>query len=248
MERFAWSRRSTSPRLWLKYTPSNSLQIPIHPHASPRSLTCELYSGVSICISAWVHCNDGVRERFQTRFDGQADFDPVRHCCVQCCYQAYGLSTATNFSDITADASLATLISDAYGGDVENVDAITGALAEDTNATTGGLLGDLLFEAWIDQLIRTIAGDRFYHFHGRSMETVANTTLSEVINRTLHVTDLPLSTFVIPSAVVCASDCEVFGVADVTLSDSFGIAWQVRKRSMCEEAGLYYIRGNNPLG
>ena len=143
---------------------------------------------------------------------------------------------------------MAALISDAYGGDIENVDAITGALAEDTNATTGGVFGDLLFEAWSNQLIRTITGDRFYHFHSRSMETVANTTLSEVINRTLHVTDLPLSTFVIPSAVVCASDCEVFGVADVTLSDSFGIAWQVRKRSMCEEAGLYYIRGNNPLG
>lgn len=128
---------------------------------------------------------------------------------------------------------MAALISDAYGGDIQNVDAITGALAEDVNATTGSVFGDLLFEAWVDQLFRTISGDRLYHFHGRSMETVANTTLSDVINRTLHVTDLPLSTFVTPSATVCASDCETVGEADVTLSDSFGIAWQVREINIC---------------
>lgn len=158
-------------------------------------------------------------------------------CCVQCWNQAYGLTAATDFSDITTDTNLAALISNAYGGDIENVDAITGALAEDSNATTGGVFGDLLYEAWVEQLFRTISGDRFYHLHSRSMETVANTTLSEVINRTLHVTDLPLSTFVTPSATVCASDCETVGEADVTLSDSFGIAWQVRERNVRGEAG-----------
>lgn len=36
---------------------------------------------------------------------------------------------------------------------------------------------------------------RFYHFHARKMENVANTTLMAVINRVMNVTDLPLSVF-----------------------------------------------------
>ena len=36
---------------------------------------------------------------------------------------------------------------------------------------------------------------RFYHFHGRRMENVANTTLNEVIARVTNATDLPLSVF-----------------------------------------------------
>ena len=122
---------------------------------------------------------------------------------------------------------MAALISNAYGGDIENVDAITGALAEDADGSTGGVLGDLLREAWIDQLFRTIAGDRMYHYHGRTMETVSETTLSDVVNRTLNVTDLPLSMFAVPGVTVCASDCETVGEAEVTPSDSFGIAWEV---------------------
>lgn len=143
--------------------------------------------------------------------------------------QAYGLTPAADFSDITADAVVAALISDAYGGDIERVDAITGALAEDSHTTAGGIFGDLLFEAWVDQLFRTIAGDRLFHLHSRVMETVSNTTLSDVINRTLHVTDLPMSVFVVPSVTVCASDCVTVGEAEVSLSGSFSIAWQVRQ-------------------
>ena len=123
---------------------------------------------------------------------------------------------------------MAALISNAYGGDIENVDAITGALAEDADVTTGGVFGDLLLEAWIDQLFRTIAGDRMYHFHGRTMETVFETTLSDVINRTMNVTDLPPSMFAVPGVTVCFSDCEAVGEAEVSPSDTFGVSWEVR--------------------
>lgn len=96
----------------------------------------------------------------------------------------------------------------------------------------GGVFGNLLVEAWIDQLFRSIAGDRVYHFHGRIMETVYETTLSDVINRTLNVHDLPLSTFTVPGVTVCASDCGAgVGEADVTLSDAFGMSWQVSSRA-----------------
>ena len=123
---------------------------------------------------------------------------------------------------------MALLLSSAYGGDIDNVDAITGALAEGTVASSGGVFGELLHEALLDQFIRAIAGDRLYHVHGRPMEAVANTTLSDVINRTMNVIDLPRSVFVAPGVTVCASDCEeAVGERDVALSDSFGISWEV---------------------
>eukprot|EP00904_Undaria_pinnatifida_P011028 jgi/Undpi1/7055/HiC_scaffold_21.g09529.m1 len=142
--------------------------------------------------------------------------------------KAYDLTIATDFSDITSDESLALLLSTAYGGDIDNLDAITGALAEGTMASSGGVLGELLHEAWLDQFIRAIAGDRLYHIHGRPMEAVTNTTLSDVINRTMDVVDLPRSVFVAPGVTVCASDCEeAVGERDVALSDSFGISWEI---------------------
>ena len=64
------------------------------------------------------------------------------------------------FADVTPDVDLAGRLSAAYGGDIANLDAFTGALVEETAAQTGGIFGDLLFEAWSDQFYRSIAGDR----------------------------------------------------------------------------------------
>ena len=44
--------------------------------------------------------------------------------------QAYGLDPASDFSDVTSDSDLAVLLSTAYGGEIDNLDAHTGALAE----------------------------------------------------------------------------------------------------------------------
>ena len=74
--------------------------------------------------------------------------------------QAYGLEPATTFADVTPDTDLAERLSAAYGGDIDLLDALTGALAEGTAAQTGGVFGDLLVEAWSDQFFRSIAGDR----------------------------------------------------------------------------------------
>eukprot|EP00903_Cladosiphon_okamuranus_P015565 g14370.t1 len=137
---------------------------------------------------------------------------------------AYGLYPAT-FANLTTDTELAARLSAAYGGDIDNLDAFTGALAEGTSASTGGVFGELIYEAWTDQLTNAIAGDRFYHFHGRTMENVANTTLKDVISRVMNATDLPLSIFQAPSITVCDGGCgNSKGVAD--LSDSFELSWE----------------------
>eukprot|EP00752_Nemacystus_decipiens_P001683 g1633.t1 len=140
--------------------------------------------------------------------------------------EAFGLEPAATFADVTPDADLATRLSTTYGGDIDNLDAFTGALAEGTSASTGGVMGDLLVEAWADQLTRSIAGDRFYHFHTRTMEAVANTTLKEVIGRVMNTSDLPLSVFQAPSITVC--DGGGCGTEDgvAFLSDGFELAWE----------------------
>ncbi|CAN0421524.1 unnamed protein product [Ectocarpus sp. 12 AP-2014] len=140
--------------------------------------------------------------------------------------EAYGLDPATTFADVSDDADLASRLSDAYGGDIDGLDAFTGALAEGTDSSTGGVLGDLLVAAWSDQLTRSIAGDRFYHLHARYMENVANTTLMDVIGRVTNATDLPLSVFQAPSITVCDGGCAGDGDGIAVLSDNFELEWE----------------------
>lgn len=47
------------------------------------------------------------------------------------------------FSDITDDSQVAALLDAAYGGSVDLLDAVTGALAEGSDSDTIGALGDL---------------------------------------------------------------------------------------------------------
>lgn len=76
---------------------------------------------------------------------------------------------ATSFSDVTTSSSssstssssasdsdelVATILSDAYGGDISTLDAVTGALAEPTWTSSGGFFGELLHAAWLDQMYR----------------------------------------------------------------------------------------------
>lgn len=85
--------------------------------------------------------------------------------------QAYNLTAAANFSEVASNAEVAALLDAAYGGDVENLDAITGALAENVR-TTGGVFGELLYAAWAEQLSRSYESDRLYHLHTREIENL----------------------------------------------------------------------------
>lgn len=74
--------------------------------------------------------------------------------------------------------------------------------------------------AWLDQLDRSMVGDRHYHDHGRPIENVTGLAmLSLVIARTVDVGDLPLLVFNAPGVAICSSTCRGVGSADITLSD-----------------------------
>lgn len=74
---------------------------------------------------------------------------------------------------------------------------------------------------------RTYYGDRFHHLHSRDIEDAELTTISDLLNRTVDATDIPLSAFVAAGVTVCGADCTNIGVSEADLSDSFTIAWEV---------------------
>ncbi|CAM9513650.1 unnamed protein product, partial [Ectocarpus sp. 13 AM-2016] len=160
---------------------------------------------------------------------------------------AFGLSEATTFTDVTtsssstssstttttsssgsdADEEVADILSTAYGGNVSTLDAVTGALAEPTMASSGGFFGELLHAAWLEQMYRSFQGDRFHHLHSRDIEDASLTTISDLINRTTGAADIPLSAFVAAAVEVCGADCSSIGVSEADLSDSYSVAWEV---------------------
>lgn len=54
------------------------------------------------------------------------------------------------------DDGVAALLFAAYGGDISNLDAITGALAEHPKIGGGGFFGPLLHAAWAEQMYRWV--------------------------------------------------------------------------------------------
>lgn len=69
-----------------------------------------------------------------------------------------------------------------------------------------------------------------HYLFSTPIEDATLNTLSDLIERTVGVADLPLSTFQAPSVTVCAGDCTEAGESEATLSDSYKVAWQVRRR------------------
>ncbi|MEO0513793.1 MAG: peroxidase family protein [Planctomycetota bacterium] len=73
---------------------------------------------------------------------------------------AFGLSAYTSFSELTDDAALAAALASVYA-DVDEMDMWIGLMSEDSAA--GGILGETLTLAMIDQFERLRDGDRFYY-------------------------------------------------------------------------------------
>lgn len=75
--------------------------------------------------------------------------------------EAYGLTRYTNFSQITSNEFVWGSIAKVYEGNIDDVDAFVGGLAEDKFA--GSLLGELFHTAIVDQFTRLRDGDRFFY-------------------------------------------------------------------------------------
>jgi hypothetical protein len=122
------------------------------------------------------------------RDHGLADYNTMR--------AAYGLPKVTEFSQITSDAALAAQLEATYG-DVNEVDAWVGGLAEDHVAR--GSLGQLFTKVIVDQFSRLRTGDRLYFEAWMSRPDVAaikRTSLASIITANTALTTVQRNVFV----------------------------------------------------
>lgn len=121
------------------------------------------------------------------RDHGLADFNSMR--------VAYGLPRLTRFSQITADRDLQGKLAELYGN-VDNIDAWVGLLAEDH--VRGASVGPTSQRIIADQFQRVRDGDRFWYervFSGRQLADLQSTTLEDVIERNTGITSLQENVF-----------------------------------------------------
>ncbi len=130
------------------------------------------------------------------RDHGLADYNTFR--------QAFGIPAATSFADISSDPLVQTQLSDAYNGNVNNIDVWVGLLAEDQlpNAAIGQTLNAIL----ADQFARLRDGDFYYFendpaFTATQRNTINNTTLSDVIKRNSNISNIKNQVFYAPCPI-----------------------------------------------
>jgi hypothetical protein len=116
------------------------------------------------------------------RDHGLADYNSVR--------AAYGLAPVTSFAEITSGGQLQKRLQTLYGN-VDNIDAWVGGLAEDH--VPGTSTGELLRRVILEQFERARDGDRFWYqnfFTGDLLNELEGTTLRTVIARNTEINNL----------------------------------------------------------
>lgn len=113
---------------------------------------------------------------------------------------AYGLPAVTSYADITSNVDLQTRLEAAYG-DLNDIDAWVGALAEDH--LPGAQVGELIAAGIIDQFTRTRDGDRFWltndpDLSSDDLERLTSLRMSDIIKANSGVTNLQANIFIIP--------------------------------------------------
>jgi peroxidase len=120
---------------------------------------------------------------------------------------AFGLSAVTNFAQITSDISIQTMLSNLYGGDINNIDPWIGGLAEDP--LNGSQVGPLITAALINQFTRARDGDRFWFMNDTDLTPaekalILDTSLCDIILSNTNITNLQPNVFAVvpePSSV-----------------------------------------------
>ncbi len=95
---------------------------------------------------------------------------------------AFGLAKHKSFDDLTSNAELAALLAEVYDH-VRDVDAWIGLMAEDE--VNGGLLGETLTAAMLDQFERLRDGDRFFYLNDPELlpylDEIQATSLGDIL-------------------------------------------------------------------
>lgn len=111
---------------------------------------------------------------------------------------AVDLPAIETFDEISSDPLVQLALFEAYQGDVDNIDAWVGALAEDH--VRGSSVGPLMQRVISKQFENLRDGDRFWYertFEGRELEEIQRTRLSDVIRRNTALTNVPENVFML---------------------------------------------------
>ena len=127
------------------------------------------------------------------RDHGLPDYNKVR--------KAFGLKQVKSFADITSDGDTQAALATAYAGSVNDIDLVSGGLAEDPRP--GALLGETYYRIIRDQFTRLRDGDRFWYQNGQftneEVEMMEKTTLKDIIirNTNLDATEIQDNVFIV---------------------------------------------------
>lgn len=138
-------------------------------------LFAEPGSGLAGLDLAAININRG-RER------GLPDYNTVR--------ANFGLTRIGTFEGITGESEMASLLSDLYDGDINDIDPWVGMLAE--KHKNGALFGELVMTILEKQFQALRDGDKFYFendpaFSATEIEEIKNTTLHDIIMRNTSI-------------------------------------------------------------
>ncbi len=141
------------------------------------------------------------------RLHGLADYNTIR--------ETFGLERVSTFAEITSNTELQETLEDIYEGDINNIDAFVGLLAEDhvTNAAVGETLQAVL----VDQFVALRDGDRFYYentFSDSEITEIENTSLSDIIRYNTDTTIIQDNAFSLINEGTNGSDVLEGGLGD----------------------------------
>ena len=108
----------------------------------------------------------------------------------------FGLAPVTSFAEITSDIEVQAKLEQVYG-DVSDIDAIVGGLAEDVQP--GAMVGEFFQKVIADQFMRLRDGDRFWYENGQftaeELSFIRGTSLSALLERNTEMTGLAENLF-----------------------------------------------------
>jgi len=138
----------------------------------------------------------------RSRERGIPDYNTIR--------EDFGLDKVKDFNDITTNTELAKNLKFLYGN-VENIDAYVGLLAEDH--LNNSIFGTLLSTIMEDQFYRLREGDRFYFendpaFSDKEIEEIKNTRLYDIIMRNTDLTNMPYGVFSLNKSYIGGPDID----------------------------------------
>lgn len=141
----------------------------------------------------------------------------------------FGIPRATSFADITTDASVVGRLSRAYRGNVNNVEAFVGLLAEDHEP--GSTFGKTMIAVWEAEFTRLRDGDQFLYLRTERFPNLVRAQFSEWIEKIQSTNGVTLANVIADNTRITSSQLpqtDVFKVEESSASEPRSIRIFVR--------------------